>query len=196
MGKNLKKEQISTNHFGAWKLIPHSPFFKGGLRGILLNQFMGCILLAALMCGCGYSTRSLISRDISSIHIPIFGNTTFRRGVEFDLTKAVKDEVMSKTNLRIASKDYADTILEGTIREFKEGIITHGFGDSVVEARMTLFVDIQLVDRRTDRTLVAEKGISQTTEYIVRRGETLESAIDEGVVDLAETIVNLLAEKW
>ena len=103
---------------------------------------------------------------------------------------------MSKTNLRIASKDYADTILQGTVKEFKEGIITHGFRDSVVEARMTLFVDIALVDRRTDRTLIDKKDVIQTTEYIVRRGETLESAIEEGVVDLAETIVNLLAEKW
>ena len=162
----------------------------------LLNQIMGFVLVVALMCGCGYSTRSLISRDISSIHIPIFENDTFRRGIEFDLTKAVKNEVMSKTNLRIASKDYADTILHGTVKEFKEGIITHGFRDSVVEARMTLFVDIQLVDRRTDRVLVHEKGISQASEYIVRRGETLESATGEGIVRMAETIVDHLAEMW
>jgi hypothetical protein len=196
MGKNLKKEQISSNHFGTWRLIPHSPFFKGGLRWILLNQFMGCILLAALMCGCGYSTKSLISRDISSIHIPIFENDTFRRGVEFDLTKAVKDEIMSKTNLRIASKDNADTILHGTVNTFTERIITQGFRDSIVEAEMSLLVEITLVDRRTGRTLVHEKGIRQKTGYIVRRGETLESASAEGVVGLAGTIVNLLAKKW
>jgi hypothetical protein len=162
----------------------------------LLNQIIGFVLVVALTCGCGYSTRSLISRDISSIHIPIFENNTFRRGIEFDLTKAVKNEVMSKTNLRIASKDYADTILHGSVEDFTESIITHGFRDSVVEARMALLVEIKLIDRRTDRVLVHEKGISQTTEYIVRRGETLESAIEEGVVGLAETIVNLLAEKW
>ncbi|HDY69180.1 MAG: hypothetical protein JYX80_07510 [Candidatus Scalindua sediminis] len=162
----------------------------------LLKLIMGFVLVVALMCGCGYSTRSLINRDISSIHIPIFENDTFRRGIEFDLTKAVKDEIMSKTNLRIASKDNADTILHGTVKEFKEGIITHGFRDSIVEARVTLFVDITLVDRRTGRTLIDKGGINQAIEYIVRRGETLESASDEGVVDLAETIVNLLAEKW
>ena len=153
-------------------------------------------MLAALMCGCGYSTKSLINRDISSIHIPIFENDTFRRGIEFGLTKAVKDEIMSKTNLRIASKDNADTILHGTVTDFTERIITHGFRDSIVEAEMTLFVDIQLVDRRTGRVLVHKKGIRQATGYIVRRGETLESASAEGVVDLAETIVNLLAKKW
>ncbi len=162
----------------------------------LLNQIMGFVLVVVLMCGCGYSTRSLISRDISSIHIPIFENDTFRRGIEFDLTKAVKNEVMSKTNLRIASKDYADTILHGSVEDFTESIITHGFRDSVVEARMALLVEIKLIDRRTDRVLVHEKGIKQRTEYIVRRGETLESATGEGIVRIAETIVDHLAEKW
>ncbi len=162
----------------------------------LLKLIMGFVLLVTLMCGCGYSTRSLISRNINSIHIPIFENDTFRRGIEFDLTKAVKNEVMSKTNLRIASKDHADNILHGTVKDFTERIITHGFRDSVVEAQMTLFVDIQLVDRRTGRTLIDKKGINQATGDIVRRGETLESAIEEGIVDMAETIVNLLAEKW
>jgi hypothetical protein len=163
---------------------------------ILLNQFMGCVLMVALMCGCGYSTKSLISRDINSIHIPIFENDTFRRGIEFDLTKAVKDEIMSKTNLRIASKDNADAILRGTVKDFTERILTHGFSDSIVEAAVTLYVDIKLVDRRTGRTLIDEKGIKQEAEYIVRRGETLESASVEGVVNLANTIVNLLAKKW
>ncbi len=162
----------------------------------LLKLIMGCVLLVTLTYGCGYSNRSLISRNISSIHIPIFENDTFRRGIEFDLTKAVNVEVMSKTNLRIASKDHADTILHGTVKDFTERIITQGFRDSLVEGQMTLFVDIQLVDRRTGRTLINEKGIKQAAEYIVRRGETLESATGEGIVRMAETIVDHLAEKW
>jgi hypothetical protein len=162
----------------------------------LLKLIMGFVLLVTLTCGCGYSTRSLISRNISSIHIPIFENNTFRRGIEFDLTKAVKNEVMSKTDLRIASKDHADTILHGTVKDFTERIITQGFSDSLVEGQMTLFVDIKLVDRRTGRTLINEKGINKASGYIVRRGETLESATGEGIVRMAETIVDHLAEKW
>jgi hypothetical protein len=197
MGKNLEKEQISSNHFGAWRLIPPASCFrKKAAGGILLNQFMIAVLMVALMCGCGYSNKSLISRNISSIHIPIFENNTFRRGIEFDLTKAVKNEVMSKTNLRIVGKDYADVILHGTVKEFTERTITQGFRDSLVEGQMTLFVDIELVDKRTGRTLINEKGIKQAAEYIVRRGETLDSATEEGIVNLAEIIVDHLAEKW
>ncbi len=162
----------------------------------LLNCLTGFVIVFVLTYGCGYSTRSLNIRNVNSIYIPIFDNTTFRRGIEFDLTKAVKEEVMSKTNLRIVNKDDADTILYGTIKDFKEGVLTQDFTDNIVESRVILFADIKLINKRTDRTLIDKRNISQTTEFIVNRGETLDSATEEGVVDLAETIVNLLGEKW
>ncbi|ODS32603.1 MAG: hypothetical protein SCARUB_02255 [Candidatus Scalindua rubra] len=162
----------------------------------VLKQLTCFILVFALMSGCGYSTKSLISRKINTIYIPIFENITFRRGIEFDLTKAVKEEIMSKTNLRIAQKDSADTILYGKINGVTEGVITQDITDNIVESRVTIYVDIKLVDRRTGRALINESGIKQSDEFIVRRGETLESATEEGFIELAETIVNYLEEKW
>ena len=176
--------------------IPHPPFLKGGSRKILLYLLTICILISALTAGCGYSNKSLISRKINSIYIPIFENDTFRRGVEFDLTKAVKDTVISKTNLKIVSKDYADTVLSGTIKDVNESILTQDIGDNIVESRIILLVDFKLIDRRTGRILIDEKNIRQESEFIVTRGETLEFASDEGVTKLAQTIVNLLEEKW
>ena len=180
--KNKKiKEQIGQICFG---------------RRALLKQLAFIVIVVALISGCGYSTKSLISRKINSIYIPVFENITFRRGLEFDLTKAVKDEIMSKTNLRIVEKDSADTILLGTIKNVSEGILTQDITDNIVESRVTLYVDIKLVDRRTGRDLINESDLKGSAEFIVKRGETIESAIDEGVVDLAEIIVNHLEEEW
>ena len=58
---------------------------------------------------------------------------------------------MSKTNLRIVQKDSADTILYGTIKDVTEGILTQDVTDNIVESRLTIYVDVKLVDRRTDR---------------------------------------------
>ncbi len=160
------------------------------------TQISGLILALILVYGCGYSNKSLISRNINSIYIPIFDNTTFRRGIEFDLTKAVKNEIMSKTNLRIVDKESADTVLHGTVSNFKEAVLTLDITDNIVESRVTLFVDFKLIDKRTSRTLVEENGISQSAEFIVRRGETLDSATEEGILDIAEIIVMRLEEKW
>ena len=162
----------------------------------ILSLFIGFMLMLFLVYGCGYSNKSLVVRNVESIYIPIFENDTFRRGLEFGITKAVKDEIMSKTNLRIVDKDSADTHLTGTLKDVVESVLTRDIRDSIVESRVILIVDIKLVDRRTGRVLVDKRHIRQEAEFIVKRGETVDSAYDEGFVNLAEVIVNSLEEKW
>lgn len=159
-------------------------------------QFTCVLVLFALISGCGYTNKSLISRKINSIYIPIFGNHTFRRGLEFDLTTALKDEIMSKTKLRIAQKDNADTILTGKIVTVTEGVITSNASDNIIEAQVTISVNIALADRRTGRGLMSMDGLTNTAEYIVTRGENINTATKECLEGLAEKIVYQLEEKW
>ena len=163
---------------------------------ISFRQFTFMLCLFVLISGCRYTTKSLISRNINSVYIPIFGNDTFRSGLEFDLTTALKDEIMSKTKLRIVQKDNADTILTGKIVKLTEGMLSSNVADDIVESRVTISVDIKLVDRITGRTLIEEKGIKQSAEFVVRRGENIKTASQESLAKLAEVIVYHLEEKW
>ena len=165
-------------------------------KRISFRQLTGIVVIFALISGCGYSNKSLISRKINSIYIPIFENETFRKGLEFDLTNAVKDEIMSNTKLRIAKKDSADTILTGKIHKVTESMLSSNVEDNIVEGRVTIYVDVKLVDRRTGRTLIEEKNVKQSAEYIVKRGENIKTASRESLTLLAETIVGHLEEKW
>ncbi len=165
-------------------------------KRISFRQLTYIIVFFALISGCGYSNKSLISRKINSIYIPIFENETFRKSLEFDLTNAVKDEIMSNTKLRIAKKDSADTILTGKIQKVTESMLSSNVEDNIVEGRVTIYVDIKLVDRRTGRTLIEEKNVKQSAEYIVKRGENIKTASRESLDLLAETIVGHLEEKW
>ena len=168
----------------------------GHSKKISFRQLACIIALFALISGCGYTTKSLISRKINSIYIPIFENDTFRRGLEFDLTNALKDEIMSNTKLRILQKDSADTILTGRIMDVKEGMLSSNVEDNIVESRVTISVYIKLVDRRTGRTLVVEKDLKQSAEFIVKRGENIKTASQESLVLLAKEIIFHLEEKW
>jgi hypothetical protein len=165
-------------------------------KRISFSQLTCIMVIFALISGCGYSNKSLISRKINSIYIPIFENETFRKGLEFDLTNAVKDEIMSNTKLRIAKKDNADTILTGKIQKVTESMLSSNVEDNIVEGRVTIYVDVKLVDRRTGRTLIEEKKVTQSAEYIVKRGENIKTASRESLTLLAETIVGHLEEKW
>jgi hypothetical protein len=168
----------------------------GHSKKISFRQLACIIALFALISGCGYTTKSLISRKINSIYIPIFENDTFRRGLEFDLTSALKDEIMSNTKLRILQKDSADTILTGRIIKVTEGMLSSNVEDNIVESRVTISVYIKLVDRRTGRTLVEEKNLKQSAEFIVKRGENIKTASQESLVLLAKEIIFHLEEKW
>jgi len=163
---------------------------------ISFMQFTCVLVLLALITGCGYTTKSLISRKINSVFIPIFGNYTFRAGLEFDLTTALKDEIMSKTKLKIARKDDADTVLTGKIVTVTEGVITSNARDNIIENQVTISINIALIDRRTGRELMSMANLSNKAEYIVTRGENIKTATQECLAGLAEKIVNQLEEKW
>ena len=156
---------------------------------ISFRQFTCMLVLFALISGCGYTTKSLISRNINSVYIPIFGNYTFRSGLEFDLTTALKDEIMSKTKLRIAGIDDADTILTGKIVRVDEGASSSNAFDNLVESSISITVNIFLADRRTGRELMSVGGLIGTGAIIITRGETINTGIQEAVTRLATKIV-------
>ncbi|MDR4499490.1 MAG: LPS assembly lipoprotein LptE [Candidatus Scalindua sp.] len=196
MEKYKEKEQTVVFSSGRKEHFVYSKLFAMVFKSVWVYSLAALLFVLIMVCGCGYSTKSLIIRDVETIYVPVFENNTFRRDLEFDLTKAVKDEVLSKTSLRIVKKDDADTVLYGTINNLNEAILTQNTGDNIVENQITLFVDFKLIDMRTGKTLVERKDISQLAEYVIARGETLDSAYEEGVTDMAETIVNLIEEKW
>ena len=69
-------------------------------------------LSALLLCSCesggnftilGYTTKPNYDPNIHSVYVPIFKNLTLRRGVEFDLTRAVVREIEAKTPFKVVS---------------------------------------------------------------------------------------------
>lgn len=154
------------------------------------------VFVISTFIGCAYSSRSILVQNVKSIYIPIFDNKTFRRGLEFGLTKAIKNEIMFKTRLRISEKEDADSLLEGAIVDFAEETMIVDANDNIVESRIYIAVNFTWKDLRTGRILAEQSEVVAPTEFIVVRGETIETARNESYVDLAERIVDLMNEKW
>jgi hypothetical protein len=133
---------------------------------------------------------------VRSVYVPIFDNNTFRRGYEFDLTKAVRDQILLRTRLNIVDKDVADSILFGKITSVDENVLIENTRDNIVESRVSVGIEIRWVDRRTGRTIVERKNIRRPTEFIVSRNETLTSSSNEAFVKVAQGIVDAMEEDW
>src|SRR5262249_16212598 len=53
----------------------------------------------------GYTSRPNYDTSIRTVYVPIFKNQSFRRGLEFDLTRAVIREIQAKTPYRVVSNE-------------------------------------------------------------------------------------------
>ncbi|GIL19995.1 MAG: hypothetical protein BroJett041_11090 [Candidatus Jettenia caeni] len=154
------------------------------------------LLFVIPMGGCGYSSKSLLRSNVRSVYIPIFDNDTFRRGFEFDLTKAIRDQILMRTPLNIVNKDEADSVLFGKITNVYENVLIEDTRDNIVESRVTIGLEIRWVDKRTGRVIVERKNIHAPAEFIVRRNETLTSASNEAFVRVARSVVEAMQEDW
>lgn len=154
------------------------------------------LILMFFLAGCGYTSRSLLEQNVHSVYVPIFDNETFRRGLEFELTKAVKEEVLFKTRLKLEDKKRADSILLGRIKDVKERVLIENPDADVVESSVTIHVQFSWVDQRTGRALVDTTNVTAAAEFIVRKQEDVKTGEVEAFVDIAEKIINLMEEKW
>ncbi len=153
--------------------------------------------VAVMLVGCGYNTGSLVSREYSSIYVPIWENFTFRRGLEFRLTELLQREIERKTHLKLTTEGRADTKLTGEIVDFDQRVLTEDLLDNPVETQVTVVVNFRWEDLRTGQTIVREVALSQTAEAIPGRGEVPGgAAATEAFEDLAERIVEKMESSW
>ncbi len=159
----------------------------------LFRQLICVAFVFVLVSGCGYSQKSLISRKINSIYITTFENNTFMRGIEFDIAKALKDEIMSRTSLRIVQKDSADVIMTGEIGGSAQAALSQS-RDNIVESSVSISASVTLLDTRTGRSMGG--GAGGSASFIVDRGENVQSATEEAIANLARVLVDNLEEEW
>jgi hypothetical protein len=114
----------------------------------------------------GYSTQPNYNTSIRTVRVPDFKNLTQRRGLEFDLTRAVVREIELKTPYKVVGANCdADTELTGTIISYNKNILNRNQLNEVREAETTLAVELAWKDLRTGEILTRP-----------RRGETTPAA--------------------
>lgn len=154
------------------------------------------LILASFLASCGYTSRSLIDQNVQSVYVPIFDNDTFRRDLEYDLTKAIKEEILFKTQLKIVDEKHADTILTGTLRDVQENVLIENPDAVTVESRVSVFVQFSWLDQRTGRILIDKQNVAAAAEFIATRNEDIRTGEIEAFVNAARKIINLMERKW
>jgi hypothetical protein len=166
-------------------------------RGLVLAT-----LAAALLPGCatwdghfdcfGYTTRPMYDLGIRTVCVPIFKNTTFYKGLEFELTEAVIREIESKTPFKVVQcRETADTELIGTIVNRTKAVTNVNQLGETRAAELTLSVELVWRDLR------AGQAGGVLSQPLPKPGEAPPPAIPVGAPAppvLAQSIADFIPE--
>ena len=155
-------------------------------------------LLAALaLSACGYTTGSLVSEQHRTIAVPIFDNTTRRHDLEWEVTRAVVEEVQARTHLTVVPEDAGpDLVLSGTLVEVDEDTLSRRKFQRPRESAVFVTADIAVTDGRTGEEVVSRRRVTERESYSYLVNEDVRTAREEAVRALAERIVRQMEEGW
>jgi hypothetical protein len=144
-----------------------------------------------------YKWSGLYRQDVKTVAVPIFANRTYYRGVEFNLTKAIANQIESRTPYKVVPKEQADTILEGEIID--AGVHTQSRSQIVgipQEQLYYLTVNFTWKDMRTGKVLTVRHSFNQTSSYYPTLGEDQFVGSQDAVERLGLAIVEELQADW
>ena len=152
-------------------------------------QIGGALLLLAVS-GCGYTLGYRVSEGTVRLAVPMFENQTLplRREVEFDLTRAVRQQLELRSDVHLVSVANADAVLKGTVVSFRELVLAEGARDAIHESSIDVAVRVRL-ERLTDGQVLLDEMVTDSAPYSVLRGESLDDARPEAIDKIAQRIV-------
>jgi outer membrane lipopolysaccharide assembly protein LptE/RlpB len=156
------------------------------------------LLLGALvLTACGYTTGSLVPAGYKTIAVPVFDNTTRRHDLEFELTRAVVEEIHSRTGLHVVSpSDSPDLVLRGKLVEAEEEVLSTEDDQRIRESAYFLTAEVEVVEAKSGKSVVKKDRVTERESFVPKVGEDVRTAREEAGRALAERIVQRLELAW
>ncbi len=163
------------------------------------------VLLAVGGCSAyQFGSRSLFVDNIRTIHVPVARNDTFRDDLGVRLTESVIRLIESRTPYKVTGDPYADSTL--TIRFISETkrVLTESLSDDpraldAIVAAQAIWVDRSgnpLMQNQipVDGKLATE--FLQSERLVPEAGQSIATALQAAIDDLADRIVSQMETRW
>jgi outer membrane lipopolysaccharide assembly protein LptE/RlpB len=167
-----------------------------------VKKAFSTLLLAYLFGGCaGYHVGPATPahlRQIHSIAVPTFGNTTLVPRIEVLVTSTVIKQFQQDGTFRIVNQDQADAVLKGEIVAVGRSPARSVRGNvlATTEFNLTMAVKYTLVGR--DGKVLAPGQVSGATSFFVGSDVSTDErqALPLAAEELARHLVSQLSEGW
>jgi len=170
---------------------------KSALRSAAVVLALG--LAVSGVGACGYSTTSRTAKDIKSIHVPFFENTTSEPNLEITVTENLIQFLIDDNTLKVTSEDRADAVLEGKIVGFDNRPFSFNRDLNAEEYHVEVRVTASLFSRKTNSFIWQNRAFHGDGSYFVDRvegGNTFDDAVAESIKEITDLILNLTTQDW
>lgn len=164
-------------------------------------------LAGAALVGCAQyrmGVRSLYPSDVETVYVPMFESNSFRRFLGERLTEAVMKEIELHTPYKVVSTPDADSVLSGVIYEETKGVSVESPTDEPRELLVQYQVRVSWIDRRGQQLRPTQnvplppslQAVLQTVNLYPEVGQSVATAHQDAIEDLAEQIVAMMEAPW
>ena len=172
-----------------------------------LVKIVACTLLL-LTAGCAsyqFGARTLFPADIRTVHVPVFESVSFRRGLGERLTEAVVKEIERRTPYKVVGDAAtADSILSGRLLHDAKKTLIETRTDESRAIEVEMILEVSWLNRRGasiagPQAIPLEPGIAeidQTAIFIPEAGQSMVTAQQRVIDNLASQIVNMMEMPW
>ncbi len=171
------------------------------------------LFLLIFVSGCGYTTHAYLQQTgYRTIYVKPFINkvdttSEFSEGRRFQtyfpllentITNAVVDRYITDGNLKTAKEEDADLVLKGELVNYRRESVRDTSNDTPAEFRITLFVNIVLLDNKKGKVIWEKNGFAGDSSYFTtgQFTKTESQALQDATKDLARRIVETTVEAW
>ncbi len=171
-------------------------WWVGRIRDI--RRLVCAALILASLPGClGYATyRSQFPSEMRQMGVAVFGNETLYTGLEFDLTRAVQEEMTRRIGAPLVAEGDARVMLSGRLVEFSpREALTVGRGDIVID-RQAVAAAAVLLKNADGKVLYENPRISASVTYRPAAGQGEAKAYRDVLTELARRIALAILDRW
>ena len=169
-----------------------------------MNRILVALALVAAVAGCGYRLESGTARFTDpSVRMDVspFANSSTTPDAGAAVAARFREELRRSGFRGTFGKTGANYVIEGTVRSVRSENISHGEDRFALENRLTLVVDVRVVEVVRGNVLWKESGLSETASYFsgadaqfteANRRAAFEQTVRRMVVRLSQTLRVLL----
>jgi hypothetical protein len=172
----------------------------GRRRGWAWWLGLSCLLLWCSVSGCSlykFGSCTLHTPNVSSVHVQMFENDTFRRGLGPWLTEGVTKEIQLRTPYRIADARTADSFLRAQWVADRKTILIETATDEGRDVGYTGQVEVTWTDRNGNPLTPSRVvKITEDVAFVPEVGQSVSTAQQELIRKLSQQIVNQMEAAW